>query len=155
MVYIFVVRYTVIHYMLFRPNYCSFIKIENNIELGQVLCYQCHGSLWMEYDIFISVGPIPSVSQYTDTRYLYWYRYRYEYIVSVRKAGTDAYRYRYRYGGYWYWYRFYMGDFGDIGMGLNILLTDTDISVSVYRHRSNSSVYQMAIIRPEVSEITG
>ena len=38
-------------------------------------------------------------------------------------------------------YRFGMGDFGDIGIGLNILLTDTDIlvSVSVYRYRSNST----------------
>ena len=32
-----------------------------------------------------------------------------------------------------------MGDFGDIGIGLNTLLTDNDISVSVYRYRSNSS----------------
>ena len=32
-------------------------------------------------------------------------------------------------------YRFGMGDFGDIGIGLNILLTDTDILVSVYPYR--------------------
>ena len=43
----------------------------------------------------------------------------------------------YRYIGTWY--RFDMGDFGDIGIGLNILLTDTDISVSVYRYRSISN----------------
>ena len=46
-------------------------------------------------------------------------------LVSYRYIGT--------------WYRFDMGDFGDIGIGLNILLTDTDISVSVYRYRSNST----------------
>ena len=40
--------------------------------------------------------------------------------------------YRYRFG-------IDMGDFGDIGICLNILLTDTDISVSVYRYRSNSN----------------
>ena len=44
----------------------------------------------------------------------------------------------YRYIGTWY--RFDMGDFGDIGIGLNILLTDTDISVLVYRYRSNSNI---------------
>ena len=40
-----------------------------------------------------------------------------------------------------YRYRFDMGDLGDIGIGLNILLTVTDISVSVsvYRYRLNSS----------------
>ena len=31
------------------------------------------------------------------------------------------------------WYRLDMGDLGDIGIGLNILLTDTDLLVSVYR----------------------
>ena len=51
-----------------------------------------------------------------------------------------------RYGGcLGYQYRFGMGDFGDIGIGLTILLTVTDISasvlvsVSVYRYWSNSS----------------
>ena len=39
----------------------------------------------------------------------------------------------YRYIGTWY--RFDMGDFGDIGIGLNILLTDNDISVSVSEYR--------------------
>ena len=34
-----------------------------------------------------------------------------------------------------------MGDFRDIGIGLNILLTDTDISVSVYQYQSNSTPY--------------
>ena len=33
-----------------------------------------------------------------------------------------------------------MGNFGDIGIDLNILLTDTGISVSVYRYRSNSNM---------------
>ena len=49
----------------------------------------------------------------------------------------------YRYIGTWYW--FDMGDFGDIGIGFNILLTDTDISVSVlvYRYRSNSNRIQL------------
>ena len=47
----------------------------------------------------------------------------------------------YRYIGTWY--RFDMGDFGDIGIGLNILLTDTDISVSVYWYRSNSNTLYM------------
>ena len=47
----------------------------------------------------------------------------------------------YRYIGTWY--RFDMGDFGDIGIGLNILLTDTNISLSVwvYRYRSNSNLH--------------
>ena len=43
----------------------------------------------------------------------------------------------YRYIGTWY--QFDMGDFGDIGICLNMLLTDTDISVSVYRYWSNSN----------------
>ena len=57
--------------------------------------------------------------------------------VSVRYGGFWAYRYHTDI----YWYRFGMGDFGDIGICLNILLTDTDISVSVsvYRYRSNSN----------------
>ena len=43
--------------------------------------------------------------------------------------------YRYIGIGSIYRYRFDMGDFGDIGIGLNILLTDTDILVS-----ANSSI---------------
>ena len=41
-----------------------------------------------------------------------------------------------------------MGDMGDIGIGLNSLLTDTDILVSVlvYLYRSNSSKSSVVLI---------
>ena len=52
-------------------------------------------------------------------------------VISVSyiciKIGMNPVSVSYRYIGTWY--RFDMGDFGDIGIGLNILLTDTGISV--------------------------
>ena len=64
-------------------------------------------------------------------------------VISVSyigiNIGMNPVSVSYRYIGTWY--RFDMGDFGDIGIGLNILLTDTDISVSVsvYQYRLNSN----------------
>ena len=84
-----------------------------DIGIGNPVSYRVFNEISVSY-ICIKIGMNPvSVS--------------YQYIgkVSYRYIGT--------------WYRFDMGDFGDIGIGLNILLTDTDISVSVYRYRSNSS----------------
>ena len=60
-----------------------------------------------------------------------------------------------------YRYRFVidMGDFGDIGICLNILLADTDISVSVslsvYRYWSNSSLVKVKNLTQGISMILG